>query len=105
MYSTVNNLFDATETAWRSACLDPAVIRTVCHAPYHAVKTWGLVKVDVSPVNSAQQRSGLLTLASQGTACSLRLGLIDAKNLEYRNDGPASSLSLRLPRMSKQCLH
>jgi hypothetical protein len=96
MYGTVDNLFDAAETAW----LDPAIIRTVCHAPYHAVKCWGLVKVDVSPVNSAQQCSGLLTLNSQGTACSLRLGLIDAKNLEYRNDGPASSLSLRLARTS-----
>jgi hypothetical protein len=34
MYATVDDLFDAAETAWRSACLDPAVIRTVCHAPY-----------------------------------------------------------------------
>ena len=34
-----------------------------------------------------QQCSGLLTLTSQGTPCSLRLGLIDAKNLEYRSDG------------------
>ncbi len=33
MYSTVD-LFDAAETAWRSAYLDPAITRTVCHAPY-----------------------------------------------------------------------
>ena len=29
MYSTVGDLFDAVETAWRSAYLDPAVIRTI----------------------------------------------------------------------------
>ena len=50
----------------------------------------GLVKVDVSPVNSVQQCSGLLTLTSQGIACSLRFDLIDAKNLEYSSDGQAS---------------
>jgi transposase len=33
-YDNVDNLFDAAEAAWRAACLDPAVIRTVCHAPY-----------------------------------------------------------------------
>jgi transposase len=33
-YDTVDDLFDAAETAWRAACLDPAVIQTVCHAPY-----------------------------------------------------------------------
>ena len=32
MYSTVDDLFDAAETAWRAACLDPAVIRTFRHA-------------------------------------------------------------------------
>ena len=33
-YATVDDLFEAAETAWRAACLDPAVIQTVCHAPY-----------------------------------------------------------------------
>jgi len=33
-YDTVDDLFDAAVTAWRDSCLDPAVIRTVCHAPY-----------------------------------------------------------------------
>ena len=32
-YDTVDDLFDAAETAWKATCLDPAVIRTVCHAP------------------------------------------------------------------------
>ena len=32
-YDTVDDLFDAAETAWKATGLDPAVIRTVCHAP------------------------------------------------------------------------
>ena len=32
-YATVNDLFEAAETAWRAACLDPVVIQTACHAP------------------------------------------------------------------------
>ena len=33
-YPTVEDLFDAAETAWRSACLDPSLIQTVCRTPY-----------------------------------------------------------------------
>lgn len=33
-YETVDALFDAAEISWRAACLDPALIRTICHAPY-----------------------------------------------------------------------
>lgn len=33
-YETVDDLFDAAVTAWRATCLDPTIIRTVCHAPY-----------------------------------------------------------------------
>jgi transposase len=33
-YETVDDLFDAAETAWRATCLDPDRIRTVCRAPY-----------------------------------------------------------------------
>lgn len=33
-YPTVDDLFDAAETAWRSACLNPGLIQTVCRAPY-----------------------------------------------------------------------
>ena len=39
MYSTVNDLFDAAETAWRSACLNHAIICTVGHAPYEESHT------------------------------------------------------------------
>lgn len=44
-YATVDDLFDAAETAWRAACLDPAVIQTVCHAPYAETRCYllGLV--------------------------------------------------------------
>ncbi len=44
MYSTVDDLFDAAETVWRSACLDSAITRAICPAPYHAVKCWGFDK-------------------------------------------------------------
>jgi hypothetical protein len=37
MYDTLDDLFNAAETAWRATCLDPAIIRTVCNATY--VKT------------------------------------------------------------------
>jgi transposase len=33
-YDTVNDLFDAAETAWRATCLNPDTIRTVCRAQY-----------------------------------------------------------------------
>lgn len=33
-YPTVDDLFDAAETAWRATCLNPDAIRTVCRAPY-----------------------------------------------------------------------
>jgi len=33
-YDTVDDLFDAAETAWRATCLAPETIRTVCRAPY-----------------------------------------------------------------------
>ena len=33
VYASVDELFKAAETAWRSGSLDPAVIHTVCHAP------------------------------------------------------------------------
>lgn len=33
-YDTVDALFSAAETAWRSTCLTPETIRTVCRAPY-----------------------------------------------------------------------
>ena len=33
-YQTVDDLFDAAETAWRATCLNPETIRTVCHALY-----------------------------------------------------------------------
>ena len=33
-YDTVDDLFDAAETAWRATCLDPTIISTVCRAPY-----------------------------------------------------------------------
>lgn len=33
-YETVDDLFDAAVTAWRATCLDPTIIRTVCHTPY-----------------------------------------------------------------------
>ena len=33
-YSTVDDLFDAAESAWQMTCLNPDLIRTVCHAPY-----------------------------------------------------------------------
>ena len=33
-YDTVDDLFDAAETAWRTTCLHPDTIRTVCRAPY-----------------------------------------------------------------------
>ena len=33
-YETVDDLFDAAETAWRATCLDTDIVRTVCHAPY-----------------------------------------------------------------------
>ena len=33
-YATVDDLFDAAETAWRATCLDTTIIRTVCRAPY-----------------------------------------------------------------------
>ena len=38
-YDTVDDLFDAAETAWKATCLDPAVIRTVCHAPYAEMRS------------------------------------------------------------------
>jgi len=36
-YDTVDELFDAAETAWRATCLDPDPIRSVCNA--HDAKT------------------------------------------------------------------
>lgn len=33
-YETVDDLFDAAETAWRATCLNPDTIRTVCRANY-----------------------------------------------------------------------
>lgn len=33
-YDTVDDLYEAAETAWRATCLNPAIIRTVCHVPY-----------------------------------------------------------------------
>lgn len=33
-HDTVDDLYEATETAWRATRLNPAIIRTVCHAPY-----------------------------------------------------------------------
>ena len=33
-YNSVDDLFDAAETAWRASCLNEDIIRTVCRAPY-----------------------------------------------------------------------
>jgi putative transposase len=33
-YNSVDDLFDAAETAWRASCLDEDIIRTVCRASY-----------------------------------------------------------------------
>jgi transposase len=33
-YQDYDHLADAAEQAWRTACLDTATMKTVCHAPY-----------------------------------------------------------------------
>jgi hypothetical protein len=33
-YKDYDDLFDAATTAWREICLDPALIKTICSAPY-----------------------------------------------------------------------
>ena len=33
-YDTIDELFDAAEHAWRTSCLNPTIIQSVCHTPY-----------------------------------------------------------------------
>ena len=33
-YNSVDDLFDAAQTAWRATCLNEETIKTVCHAAY-----------------------------------------------------------------------
>lgn len=34
MYATVDNLYDAAQSAWQASCLTPSRIQTVCRAEY-----------------------------------------------------------------------
>lgn len=49
-YDTVDDLFNSAETAWRATGLDPAIIQTVCRAPYAETRSefLGLVFVAIT---------------------------------------------------------